>query len=446
MDMPWNNEKAAIITRARLMAMPPDAVYRELEQYGSYLLANTRYSYDKELETALLSRGDPLINLGLAEFGGVSELASNLYAKASSGADDLYKRALRIAVISNQTLADALMGPNQFGVLPDIDLQRIVKAGDSEELHALLGNPKGKKLIAKLLNRKSPFDAISEDRFLQLIYIATRNPSLNDDDGSVDGPDMDAWDIQKGILKLLKTTTVSEDSLEAFHYLLSSIDPAQAYLPDEDMTPIFSRWQQLKVSEKFKEKYSERMGRSTLLDFKDEFACLMASLYGLYSADKKSTHLGSLDSPNVVLRCCFYGTSHYGQARMSAKDMEQAYNRDGEVFIYAALHSRRLLQDNEARAIVEEHMSGPHQIWLYHRRCLQIKKHRADFNSNPVTQCGADLMGDLIEKPSAEMQRLNKLETQVVAISKQVGILQKTMQWSLVGLVAILILALRHVW
>src|SRR5271170_648044 len=182
--MPWDNKKPSVITRARLMALPPDAVYRELQEYGAYLVAGLSYSYDDDLEKALLSRGDPLINLGLAEFCGVDEVGSNLYLKASSGTEDQHKRAIRIAVIRNQVLPRAIMSRNKFGVVPDSEVERIAKAGDSEEINALLANPSAKKLIAALFNRKWPFDGIPEERLLGLIYVAIRNPSLSDDDSN----------------------------------------------------------------------------------------------------------------------------------------------------------------------------------------------------------------------------------------------------------------------
>lgn len=441
--MTWDNKKPSVITCARLMASPPDVVYRELQEYGAFQLAGLSYSYNEELEKALLNRGDPLIDLGLAEYCGVDAVGANLYQKASSGTPDPHKQAIRIAVIRNQILPRAILSRNKFGVVPDAEVERIAKTAVGEEVNALLTNPSGKNLLAALFNRKSPFDGIPEERLLGLIYVAIRSPSLSDDDSNEFGPDSDASDLSKGVWNLLKTLTVSEASIEAMHWLLVTVDPGRAILLDEDPTPVFNRWSKLEVSDKFKKRHAEPMGRYTSLDFKDEFICLLASLYGIYHSDHKSVHLGSLKDPNPVMRYCAYGTSHYGDRRMSASDLQQAYNRDGEAFIFAALNSRILLQVENARTIVERHMSGPHQIRLYHRRCLQIKKRRSDFNSNPITQWGADLMEDIVPKPSEDHQRIKALETQIDSVSKQVKTVSSLAQWSLIGVVVILVVVLR---
>lgn len=42
--MSWDNKRPSVITRARLMASPPDAVYHELQEYGGYLASGLRYS------------------------------------------------------------------------------------------------------------------------------------------------------------------------------------------------------------------------------------------------------------------------------------------------------------------------------------------------------------------------------------------------------------------
>lgn len=51
--MAWDKKKPSLITCAKVMALPPDAVYRELQRYGRYLdgdrSGGLSFRYDTEL-------------------------------------------------------------------------------------------------------------------------------------------------------------------------------------------------------------------------------------------------------------------------------------------------------------------------------------------------------------------------------------------------------------
>ena len=58
--MAWDNKTPSLITQARLLNLPPAAVYEELKQDAAYQ-AESFYGSDDKLEEALLLRNDPLI-------------------------------------------------------------------------------------------------------------------------------------------------------------------------------------------------------------------------------------------------------------------------------------------------------------------------------------------------------------------------------------------------
>jgi hypothetical protein len=446
--MPWDKKKPSLLICAKLMAMPPDAVYRELQNYGQYLDndgAYRSYGYDKELEKQLLGRSDPLINLGLAEFGGVEEIAAYLWNEASqSGGDEKYKAAVRLALLRNPHHLDSF-GNDGFGVVPKDELARIIHSENRWEIEAVITNPGAKKLLDELMNRKEPFNSLPNEKFLSLLYAARRSPCLTDDDSSEHGPDLYAMHIQKGIVNLLGTYPVSEDSLEAFHMLLSGINPDHAAFPDKDPRPMFGRWQKFQVSEKSKKKYEERVGRYTSMDFKDEFICLMASLYGVYLSHGKAVNLGSLDDPDPVMRYC-----HYGRTTMKPVDMEKAWNRDGEAFIFAVLHGYSVASDQQ-RALIESHLRGPHQIRLYYKRLAisRKRKQEGDAPVRAVTPDGQELLESLseyAEKPTEEMLRLQKIELQIPALALQNARTLKSLQWVLVLLIVVLVVVIKRGW
>jgi hypothetical protein len=446
--MPWDVKKPSLLICARLMAMPPDAVYRELQDYGQYIDNDGLYfsfRYDKELEKQLLGRSDPLINLGLAEFGGVKEIAAYLWKEASqSGGDEKCKAAMRLALLRNPHHLDSF-GNDGLGVVPMIELAQILNSENRWEIEAAMTNPGAKKLLGQLMNRKEPFNAIPEAKFLSLLYAAGRNPSLRDDDSSEHGPDMCARDIQKGIVSLLETYPVTDDSLEAFHRLLSAINPEHAAFPEKDPRPMFARWQKFQVSEKLNKKYEERLGRFTSMEFKDEFICLMASLYGVYFSQGKVVHLGGLDDPDPVMRYC-----HYGRETMKPEEMENAWAKDQEAFIFAVLHGYSVASDQQ-RAVVESHLRGPHQIRLYYKRLANSRrrKQEGDAPVRAVTPDGQELLESLseyTEKPTEEMLRLQKIEQQIPALALQNARTLKSLQWVLVLLIVVLVVVIKRGW
>jgi hypothetical protein len=76
--MPWSQEQGRLTQEARLLIAGPEEVYREFQEIrkkpkGELLLHNA------EIETALIERNQPLINLGLACFGTNEEVYKALY-------------------------------------------------------------------------------------------------------------------------------------------------------------------------------------------------------------------------------------------------------------------------------------------------------------------------------------------------------------------------------
>jgi hypothetical protein len=64
--MTWDRAAPEKITEARLLIADPETVYRELQEYGTYVNGPGLVFGDKELENTLFQRNDRLVNLGLA--------------------------------------------------------------------------------------------------------------------------------------------------------------------------------------------------------------------------------------------------------------------------------------------------------------------------------------------------------------------------------------------
>lgn len=100
--MAWDDKTPALVTQARLLNLPPATVYEELKQYAAYQ-AESSFRQDNKLEEALLPRNDPLICLGLAQYGTSDKVAAVLYKLMPWAAHELEParvRVLRLAAIN----------------------------------------------------------------------------------------------------------------------------------------------------------------------------------------------------------------------------------------------------------------------------------------------------------------------------------------------------------
>ena len=105
--MSWENEQDKIVREGRLYAAPPEMVFAELKDLSRRNRGEILSSKTEALETLLVERNDPLINLGLACYG------TNKHEFAA-----LYKHSLEPA----RDIADGLMPQSEMGA---VRLQRL---------------------------------------------------------------------------------------------------------------------------------------------------------------------------------------------------------------------------------------------------------------------------------------------------------------------------------
>lgn len=325
--------------------MPPERVYDELKEYGAHIDRNAdlgaSLNFNPDMEQALYLRSDPLINLGLAQFGGSGKVQRTLYERSfADGEDADYGSAVRLAVLGNRHLAcnpvDRDVGRSP---LSDRELLRLAgTAGimEGDELGTLLRNPGTRPLISDLFNRKHPFDQVAPELFYVMLSGATGNPCINRDDADKPGsdtPDFTLHDIQRGVWELLKSLPVVEGAIAAMYHLLRRLEPRRVYVPKEDPTPAIMRWRSVTPTQEFK--WRKRY-RYTELGFVEEFCCLAAALYGCWrngdSENRSAVCIGAADSPDLIFRCAYYGS-----AQLTTEQLRTMHNRDGDVFTLAAL-------------------------------------------------------------------------------------------------------------
>lgn len=444
------------VSRARLTNLPAFKVYEELQEIAARRVRRLdlgEESLDEETEQALLRRSDPLINLALAQFGASSKVGAALYKwSQSSQGDPAYWSAVRQAILGNRwfppfgnPLLDAI-------VLDENDLRRLFSDSDLQDASIVLENPAAKNLLAHLYNRKKPFHDISDEKLIRCVYASCGNPCVTDDKSNVDGPDMNAHDLQKGIWNLLKTLPTTEGAMEALYYLVSNIDPGHAHRPEEDPSPVLRRWQLVVSTEKPDRDTNGFPWTYTGEGIKQDFCVLIAALYG--------RSIGSADSADLFLRCAFYaGSSLYEFAQKKAQHdkgqvgieerqsqilaaMGAAYQRDKAAFVLAALCNASLLEDRATRALLERYVHGIRLIHRYWQRCKQIQKWKPDFDINPVTDDGRRILeyANLLPALTEDQKRVQALEESLVSTGKVVAKLSRRSEWVLILLVVIIVM------
>ena len=425
--MDWNKETHAAITLARLKFADPEMVYAELREYSDHFHARAIHYPVEELENALLARNDPLINLGLAQYGKSESVVVTLYKCGLVGSGDAaYDKGLRLACLSNQ-IDPLSYGARSFVEKDPTELRRLAHQGDWDEIAVLMGNPSARSILDSLYNRQSPFDKISDDRCCELVHATIGNPGINTDMGSGSGPDSARWRIHEGIYNLLRTAPIDPKWASCLGELLLKVDPSLVHCPKSDPREVFKRWSELD---------DDSEGWATSLSFTEEFRCQIAALYGSKWEDHRSKEVGNPDDADMVIRCAYYG-----RANMTPLQMKAGHQRDKEVFVFAALSNNNLLDNKECRTELENIISGRRLWHTYVSRCNQFHKHWPNFDSGPITERGATLVDHINEKVlSDEMTALSKIEVKVAALQKQISDIFTILPWAFGILLVILIL------
>ncbi len=171
-------EPAILVLEAQLAASPADRVFAWLEARAGRQ-KDSPSDTDPQVEKSLLARNDPLINLGLAQYGIEDDTVKALF----NSTDPAYRPALRLAVLSNQALVthqayhsgnltEALIGRrrNAGAWLPELS---------NEELRALFKNPTlDDNFLIHFLEQKTGWHELDERRQMFVLRALAKNPRM----------------------------------------------------------------------------------------------------------------------------------------------------------------------------------------------------------------------------------------------------------------------------
>lgn len=428
----WDPEAYPSITLARLKLAPPDVVFSALREYAHGQKNEIFPSADEKLEAMLLLRNEPLIDLGLARYGLSSPVVSTLYKKAFLGSGDAeHDRGIRMSCLSGSCLGAVYFVAHATGSYPT-EFERLLHEADNEELFVWLSNPTAREILQQVYNQTDKAKEISSDRLVHLVKMSANNPALNLDKSNEHGPDLTAWGIQKGILKLLQTAPADETWMRALDQLLDKLDPSCASTMNSDPQEMFARWSSVTVKNRYSQKDEDEEGWLTSLSFADEFRCQLAALYGRRFIDSKSVYAGSMDDDDIVLRCAYYGN-----AALTLEEMTAGYARDKDVFVFAALHNENIFLKPLLRAELEQHISDRTR-YMYVNRCKQIQARYSWFDTRPVSEAGQDVLDDVVERPSPEITALAQIEAKIADLGARITAISSKSSWAFFILLAVI--------
>jgi hypothetical protein len=408
---------------ARLLVSSPEVVFEELKIYGSQIKDDHAYASDDELEASLAGRNEALIDLGLARYGANTEIVRALYKKGLvppvTPLDGRYRKGLRMACLANESVPTVHYVARTLDEFPALivgseEVRRVLSEADWDEAEALICNAcVCDSLLRALYERREPFSEFDEERWRNLIVMSGKNSRFATRDESVGV-------IWAAIFKLLETAPTTETWLMSLYYLLDSLNPLYRAARPEKIDHVLKRWESVTIKDY---KGNPERGLFTSAERGEEFRCMIAALYGEAFVEGKFVALGSLGSPDMALRCAYYGN-----AKLTAKEMAEGNNRDRDVFVFAALFNEHVYRTPALRKLLEEEYLIGDPESVYRKRCEQLHDRYRNFDP----------------RPSAELRRLGELagttDTKLAALSKQ---LMTVKNWLILGFAIVGVLVLR---
>jgi hypothetical protein len=161
--------------------------------------------------------------------------------------------------------------------------------GDAAEAEALLCNPSvADQLLVDLYAHTGTCANIEDERWCNLVYFSRKNERIGTEEEYPDSPDMEHYRIHKAIFRLLEIAPLELRWLYVLYGLLDELNFRQVHSPDA-VEPVLTRWAQL--DDKNSQGETDE-GYFTSVSLRDEFRCLVASLYG-------RTRIGVQGSPTA---------------------------------------------------------------------------------------------------------------------------------------------------
>ena len=412
--MSWEDEQDRVTREGRLFLAPPEMVFAELKRLGRRNRAEIMAAQTEALEATLIERNDQLINLGLACYCTNKAVFSALYRHSMEPARDtnnaIYKRNLRLGCLSNRTITSAhSMFDFPRDLIGEQEVFRTLGEAELPEVDAMLSNPTvSDRLLEEIFLLTGPMTEMTDERRAVIVGCAAKNERIDTEREYLDSPGMGHDTIHKAIFHFLEIAPIEPRWFWVVSDVLGRLVPGQVYRP-ERIDHVLDRWKRLKLSGY--RQGQEMEGSFTGLSMTEELRCQIAALYGRGYAKEKPVYFGSADADDVALRCAYYGCADIGE-----KEMKAGYERDKDVYVFAATFNPNIIADRKRRKLFEEEHLAGHLAKLYLKHFAALKKRRPDI--------GEPLSDELKEEARPEDPtdaRLERIESATAALQTKLA-------------------------
>lgn len=453
----WYNENLA---SARLLHAAPETVFDAFKTAA----AKGGFFCGRGIEAALLSRNDPQINLALAAYGEDSNVVRALYEasapKPGATVDERLRNGsikaallalndphingllarygedptwLRIAYesspvwLADQSVSDqynielrqACLGNRRARALGKDAIPPLLAAGAVSDAGMLIANPTiSYEVLVDLFNHTGIFEKVEGRVWRSLVVWASRNPRLAIENDDWDGPDLGAWDIQKGVQRLLHLAPAEEEWAFPLISVLKAIDPS-IYHKQIDTSEILAKW----IAVKGRDRGDDGPVRTSLTE-PQELCCLIVALYGAPRVESKSGEDAANDWPARLSRC-----RHYAEDWLKKDDLDSGYAKDDDAFVVAVLCNDHVLRNKTTREHLEALCLNRDTFrGRYEQRCQQIERRYPE---------------DSEEEPQSNSAVKHELTTAAGDFSKSLtGKLESLKWWMAAGFVVVILILL----
>ena len=266
-------------------------------------------------------------------------------------------------------------------------------------------------------------EGMDDDRRRELVVFSGRNERLATKEDSYDGPDMGHYYLHHAIFDMLGTVPTSHRWAVSLLYFLHRLDPDHTASPD-DIGPVLERW---KLDEKGqKEKKEDRYYTETGMSERKELRCLIAALYGKSYKRKNVVVHGAADDDDLAKRCAYYGN-----ASLKVKDLKEGFERDKDIFVFAAMLNDGIFHNKELRKEFEEECLNGSHTGRYQRRLEQVKKRWQWFDTRPVAEWMIDRVKE--QKTDRLLGHIEALQT----ATKKLDLIARWLPFAVGALVAL---------
>lgn len=335
----------AVINQECLLASSPHEVARFFKERASKPdEIGSEKDADEELELVLFQRKEPLITLSLAKYA-TSEVVSLIFASARES--DAYSRALRLSVLSNESIGMSLFSRfSTYLFKEESSLLSYLSTADLEEISALFQNKTMDDLFLRdFLEGKESWACMSEDRHMAALDALFYNERIITpyDESFMDGyAEFSYGAVFDAVWKLSERLPVT---------IMWAARLGRLF--DRVLADSFSIEKPLEVAQRWRTSGSDQKAIETEIEENDRgylsyYQSVRKGL-GRLALSKSPILAELLMNEDPAFRCAAYCAG-----KLSPEQISVAFERDGELFFNEAVHNNELWRRLESREALHD--------------------------------------------------------------------------------------------